>query len=64
MKCYPKSLSKQLNLALLDRASAKLPPDQQQELALALVELLVSVPAPKEGTRELRGGQNESETHE
>ena len=64
MKSYPKSRSKQLNLALLDRASAKLPPDQQQELALALVELLVSAAAPREGTREFVGGQNEFETHE
>ena len=64
MKSHPKSLSSQLNLALLDRASAKLPPDQQEELALALIELLVSVAALREGTRGFAGGQNEFETHQ
>ncbi len=64
MKSHPKSLSSQLNLALLDRASAKLPPDQQEELALALIELLVSVAALREGTRGFTGGQNEFETHQ
>jgi anti-sigma regulatory factor (Ser/Thr protein kinase) len=37
---------------------AKLPQDQQQELVLALVELLVNAAA------HTRGGPNESETHE
>jgi hypothetical protein len=64
VKSHPKSLSSQLNLALLDRASAKLPPDQQEELALALIELLVSVAALSEGARGFTGGQNEFETHE
>ena len=64
MKSHPKSLSSQLNLALLDRASAKLPPDQQEELALALIELLVSVAVLREGTRGFTGGQSEFETHE
>ncbi|PYT66447.1 MAG: hypothetical protein DMG39_26770 [Acidobacteria bacterium] len=64
MKTHPKSPSSQLNLALLDRASAKLPPDQPEELALALIELLASVAALREGTRGFTGGQNEFETHE
>ena len=64
MKSHPKSLSSQLNLVLLDRASAKLPPDQQEELALALIELLVSVAVLREGTRGFTGGQSEFETHE
>jgi hypothetical protein len=67
VKSHPKSLSSQLNVALLDRAPAKLPPDQQEELALALVELLVRVAALilREGTRGFTGGgQNEFETHE
>jgi len=64
VKTHPKSPSSQLNLALLDRASAKLPPDQPEELALALIELLVSVAALREGTRGFTGGQNEFETHE
>ena len=41
MKSYLKSASPQLNLALLDRALAELPQNEQQELSLALVELLV-----------------------
>ena len=64
MKSHPKSLSSQLNLALLDRASAKLPPGQQEKLALALIELLVSVAVLREGTRGFTGGQSEFETHE
>jgi hypothetical protein len=64
VKSHPKPLSSQLNLALLDRASTKVPPDQQEQLALALIELLVSVAALREGTRGFTGGQNEFETHE
>src|SRR5215831_2516153 len=46
MKSHPKSASLQLNLALLDRAPAELPHDEQQELSLALVELLVDAATP------------------
>ena len=63
MKCYPKSASPQLNLALLDRALAELPQNEQQELSLALVELLVKAATPSAGQRST-GGQNEFETHE
>jgi anti-sigma regulatory factor (Ser/Thr protein kinase) len=64
MNSKAKPASPQLNLALLDRARAELPQDQQQELALALVELLMNVAAPSAGTRSSTGGQNEFETHE
>jgi hypothetical protein len=64
VKFHPKSASPQLNLTLLDRAPAKLPQDEQQELALALVELLVSAVTPGAGMRRSTGGQNEFETHE
>ena len=61
MKSNPKSASPQLNLALLDHARAKLPQDQQQELALAVVELLVNAAAPGADAQSSTGGQNESE---
>jgi anti-sigma regulatory factor (Ser/Thr protein kinase) len=64
MKSDPKSVSPQLNLALLDHAPAELPQDEQQELALALVELLVNAATPSGGMRRSTGGQNEFETHE
>jgi len=64
MKFHPKSASPQLNLTLLDRAPAELPQDEQQELALALVELLVNAATPSGGMRRSTGGQNEFETHE
>jgi len=64
MKSHPKSAGPQLNLALLDRAPAELPQDEQQELSLALVELLVNAAAPSAGQQRSTGGQNEFETHE
>jgi anti-sigma regulatory factor (Ser/Thr protein kinase) len=64
MKSYPKSASPQLNLALLDRAPAELSQDKQQELSLALVELLVNAATPSASQRRSTGGQNEFETHE
>jgi anti-sigma regulatory factor (Ser/Thr protein kinase) len=64
MKFQPKSVSPQLNLTLLDCAPTKLPQDEQQELALALVELLVNAATPSAGMRRSTGGQNEFETHE
>jgi hypothetical protein len=64
MKSHPQSASPQLNLALLDRASAELSQNEQHELALALVELLVNVAAPSAGAPRQTGGPNEFETHE
>jgi len=62
MKSHPNSTSPQLNLALLDRAPAELSQNEQQ--ALALVELLVNVAAPSAGAPRPTGGLNECETHE
>jgi anti-sigma regulatory factor (Ser/Thr protein kinase) len=64
MKSHLKFASPQLNLALLDRAPTELPQNEQQELSLALVELLVNAAAPSAGQRRSTGGQNECETHE
>ena len=64
MKLHPNSTSPQLNLALLDRAPAELSQNEQQELALALVELLVNVATPSAGAPRPTGGLNECETHE
>ncbi|HET7439094.1 MAG TPA: hypothetical protein VFJ56_06305 [Nitrospira sp.] len=64
MKSNPKSASSQLNLGLLDRAREELPREQQQELAVALVELLVNAADPSASTPTSSGGQNEFETHE
>jgi hypothetical protein len=61
MKSHPNSTSPQLNLALLDRAPAELSQNEQQ--ALALVELLVNVAAPSAGAPRPTGGPNECETH-
>ncbi len=62
MKPHLRFVRPQLNLTLLDRTPAELPQEQQQELALALVELLVNAAAPNASAP--AGGPNESETHE
>jgi two-component sensor histidine kinase len=55
--------NRQLNLLLLDDPAAVLPNDKQQELILALAEMLVN--AAREGARRLvSGGNDESETDE
>jgi len=64
MKSHPHSASPQLNLALLDRVPTELSPNEQRELALALVELLVHGAAPSVGTPKPTGGPSEPETHE
>jgi hypothetical protein len=64
MKSHPQPVSPQLNLPLLDRAPAELSPNQRQELALALAELLISGAAPSLGVPRPIGGPNEFETHE
>ena len=61
MTVKPRIPDRQLNLALRSVTPAKLPPGDQQELALALVDLLVR--AAQEGTLLIpRGGANESQT--
>ena len=64
MKSHPNTTSPQLNLALLDRAPVELSQNEQQELALALVELLLNVAAPSAGGPRPTGGPNEFETHD
>ena len=55
--------NRQLNLLLLDDPAAVLPNDKQQELILALAEMLVN--AAREGASHLvSGGNDESETDE
>lgn len=65
MKPQPKPAHLQFNLPLLDLAPAALPADKDQELTLALVELLVSA-ASSESTVALEtpGGQDDPETDE
>ena len=59
----PQTPHGQLNLPLLNLKPAKLPLGDQQELALALVDLLVR--AAEEGTTVIpKGGANESQTHD
>ena len=64
MKLQPKPNQRQLNLPLLDLAPTELPPGEQQELARALVELLLD--AAGEGGEESRrrGGRNDLQAHE
>jgi hypothetical protein len=53
-------LHSQLNLLLVNRSKAVVPDDQQQELALALVELLIG--AAQESEQQLpNGGEDERE---
>jgi len=57
----PQIPDRQLNLSLLRPTPVELPPGDQQELALALVDLLVR--AAEEGTTVMpKGGANESQT--
>ena len=55
----PQTPSPQLNLPLLKLPSVQLPPGQQQELALALVDLLVRAAAGDKGVMS-KGGEGES----
>ena len=51
----------QLNLLLLNDPTAILPNDKQQELILALAEMLANA-AREDASRLVRGGNDESET--
>ena len=55
--------SRQYNLPLAITPPATVPDNKQKELALALVELLVSAAYQSEESP-ARGGDDESETHE
>ena len=63
MKQQPKPNVLQMNLPLADLATADLPADKQRDLALALVELLLSA-ANTGGVRPSKGGEDdELEAH-
>jgi hypothetical protein len=65
MKLPPKPRHRQLNLSLLDQPPAQLPKSQSEELALALVELLLQAAASESLIAiETSGGHDESETYE
>jgi hypothetical protein len=59
----PQTPHGQLNLPLLNLTPVKLPPSDQQELALALVDLLVRAAEKDRGVMP-KGGPNESQTHD
>jgi hypothetical protein len=62
MKRSAKSRYPQMNLPLLSVPATATTDEQQNELTIALMELLIS--AAKEGNeRAGRGGEDESETH-
>jgi hypothetical protein len=57
----PQTAHAQLNLPLLNRTPVELPRGQQQELALALVDLLVRAAGEDKGVMP-KGGANEPQT--
>jgi hypothetical protein len=59
----PQTAHAQLNLPLLNRTPLQLPPSDQQELALALMDLLVRAAGGDRGVTP-KGGANESQTHD
>jgi len=65
MKLQPEPRHRQLHLSLLDQPPTRLPKGQDEELAVALMELLLQA-ANSENliAAEPSGGQDESETHE
>ena len=65
MKLQPEPKHLQLNLSLLDQPPAQFPEGQDQELALALMELLLRAAAGENSVAvESSGGKDESETHD
>ena len=58
MKQQPKLDILQMNLPLLDLATAELPPDKQRDLALVLAEMLLNA-ANTSGVRLSRGGEDD-----
>jgi hypothetical protein len=63
MKQSAKSLSPQMNLPLLDVPATASPDEPQNELTIALVELLISVAEQEENEQVETGGEDESETY-
>lgn len=62
MKRSAKSLYPQMNLPLLSVPATATPDEQQNELTIALMELLISA-AKEENEQAGNGGEDESETH-
>ena len=62
MKPSAKSLYPQMNLPLLNVPATATPDEQQNELTIALMELLISA-AKEENEQAGNGGEDESETH-
>jgi hypothetical protein len=62
MKRSAKSLYPQMNLPLLNVPATTTPDEQQNELNMALMELLIRA-AEEENEQAGNGGEDESETH-
>jgi hypothetical protein len=62
MKQSAKRRGPQMNLPLLNPPATIVPDGKQEELTLALTELLISA-AQENAELESKGGRNESETH-
>lgn len=62
MKRSAKSLYSQMNLPLLSVPATATADEQQNELTIALMELLISA-AKEENERAGNGGEDESKTH-
>jgi len=62
MKRSAKSLYPQMNLPLLNVPVTATPDEHQNELTIALMELLISA-AKEENEQAGNGGEDESETH-
>lgn len=62
MKKSAKRLNGQMNLSLLNPPATIVPDGKQEELTLALVELLTSV-GQEDAKQESKGGRNEFEAH-
>jgi hypothetical protein len=62
MKRSAKSLYPQMNLPLLNVPATATPDEQQNELTIALMELLISA-AKEENKQAGNGEEDESETH-
>jgi hypothetical protein len=61
MKRSAKPLYPQMNLPLLNPTST--PDEQQNELTIALMELLIRAAEEEENEQPANGGEDESETH-
>ncbi len=63
MKRSAKKLYPQMNLPLLDVPAKATSEEQQQELTIALMELLINVAEQEENEQAENGGEDESETY-